>query len=218
MPGLQIINVMAASLDGRIAAHNGETDVEREAMGFTHADDKAHLLELVRSADAVIVGGRSITASGAAFEELNAKGVVPTWVVMSKSGLPPHLPFWAQERVSKWIVSPNPLPLPPLAAAAAAAVQVMGHGAENPARFVQRSLIAAGCRRALLFGGAALNRIFYEENLVDSLWLTVCPLILGQSGAIPLVEGGLSRPTKLSLVHSHSRGDLVFLNYHVHKS
>src|SRR3954469_10047608 len=94
--GLEIVNVMAVGLDGRIAARAGEPDTERESSGFTHADDKAHLLELVRGADAIIVGANSLIASGGAFEEVNAKGVVPTWVVLTTAGLPPESPFWRQ--------------------------------------------------------------------------------------------------------------------------
>ena len=52
---MQIINVMGASIDGRIASHPNESDEERKRYGFTNEADHAHLRRLLATCDAVIV-------------------------------------------------------------------------------------------------------------------------------------------------------------------
>ncbi len=208
---MQIVNVMAATLDGAIAAHADEADTARAASGFTPPDDRDHLLGLVRTADAVVVGARSLIASGAAFEERNAHGRLPLWVVLSNRGLPPELPFWRQAAVPRLLVSQKPLSMP----VSSPNLENLVVGPGSAPRFVVEALKARGCERVLLFGGAEVNRQFYAEGLVDQLWLTVCPLILASSAALPLVRPELPRPVHLRLLTSQSRGDLVFLNYQV---
>lgn len=210
---MHVINVMAMSLDAQIASHATERDEVREAQGFTNPDDRDHLLALVRTADAVIVGSRSLLASGGgAFEERNAAGDLPVWVVMTNAGLPPNAAFWQQEAVPRCIASRAPLAFP----AHAGSVAPIVYGTEPPARRVVQALEARGVRRVLLFGGSEINRAFYAEGLVNELWITVCPLILGAKDGIPLVKAPLPAPTHLRLVTSQCRGDLVFLNYTVH--
>jgi len=43
-----------------------------------------------------------------------------------------------------------------------------------------KDLEAQGCSRALLGGGAYLNSLFLEKNLIDEIILTVEPIIFGQ--------------------------------------
>ena len=41
--GLTITNVMAVSLDGKIASHAGETDSARRTLNFTNDVDRQHV-------------------------------------------------------------------------------------------------------------------------------------------------------------------------------
>lgn len=209
-----ITNVMAVSLDGRIASQPGETDVARRALGFTNDDDRAHLLELIQEADAVIVGRASLEASGGAFELPNSKGVQPIWVVMTNGGFAPDSRFLKQEKLPRWLVSRAPLPALPTQPS----LRNLTYGDASAAATAVRALAAAGAERVLLFGGAEVNRLFYNEGLVDELILTLCPLILAQGHAVPLVAPGLPRPIHLSLVTSHPKSNLVFLKYKVLKN
>lgn len=210
---MKVTNVMAVSLDGRIASRPGETDKERRALGFTNDDDRAHVEALVKAADAVIVGASSIKASGGAFEVLNDKGVHPHWFVLTRSGLPADSRFLRQEKLPRTLVSERPLAGMKVTPTLRNVVATK----ESVARTTLREIDAAKLSRVLLFGGSEVNRIFYQENLVDEVILTVCPLIIGASAAVPLVAPELSRPVSLSLTSSQPRGNLVFLTYTVHK-
>ena len=208
---MHVINVMAMSVDAQIAASSTEADDDRAASGFTTPDDRDHLFALLAAADAVVVGSRSLLASGGAFEQVNDAGVLPTWVVLSNRGLPPAAPFWAQAAVPRWVVSRAPLALPQHRGT----VENLVYGSDRPAIRIVEALAARGAARILLFGGSEVNRQFYSEGLVNELWLTVCPLILGGKTPVPLVAPGLGASVHLTLKASKSRGNLVFLNYTV---
>lgn len=200
---------MAVSLDGRIASRPGETDRERLESGFTSKDDFEHLQGLVRTTDAIIVGSSSLQASGQAFPLVNDQGRYPIWAVMSRKGLPAGQPFYDQAELPRWIVSEKPLSLPPHRGH----VRSLAYGDRPAAETVVAALAAAGCERVLLFGGASVNREFYSAGLVDRLIVTICPLILAQSEALPLVEPTLDKPIMFRLASSQVLGNLVILSY-----
>lgn len=207
-----IVNVMAVSLDGRIATRPDEPDRERRALGFTNDDDRQHVETLLADADAVISGAASLAASGGAWEAKNrASGNPPIWVIMTRRGLPASSRFWHQTSLERWVVSPAPVPIPPHAGD----VRVIIYADDQPAAAVRAALTAAGVKKTLLFGGSEVSRQFYKEGQVDELCLTVCPIIVGAEQAVPLVAPPLPRPVTLTLQGSHHRGNLVFLNYKV---
>jgi riboflavin biosynthesis pyrimidine reductase len=116
--------------------------------------------------------------------------------------------------VDKWIVTPNPdltIPVAPKNRL------IVAPQSDNPAILVAKHLEDAGFERVLLFGGGHVNRMFYDAGLVDELCLTLCPLMLGSSDASSLVTPTLSRPVFFRLESSNKNGDLLFLNYSVHK-
>jgi 5-amino-6-(5-phosphoribosylamino)uracil reductase len=208
----RIINVMAVSLDGRIAGSAHERDEIREESGFTTPDDRAYLEKLLAGADAVIVGSSSLKASGGALEVSRPDGSFPTWAVLTQSGLPTECPFYNQARIPRWVVSPHPLDNVPRD------IKTLVYGKNSPAVFLAMELKKAGAERVLLFGGSEINRLFYEANLVDELILTICPIVIARSSSIPLVAPELPSPKHFSLASSHTHGDLVFLSYNVRKS
>lgn len=211
---MRIINVMAASLDGKIAGHHLESDRERRDYGFTNKADQDFVRHQLTMADAVVTGADSLRASQGAWQVLNHKGRFATWVVLTRAGLDPSLRFWAQGEVDKWIVTPNPdltIPVAPKNRL------IVAPQSDNPAILVAKHLEDAGFERVLLFGGGHVNRMFYDAGLVDELCLTLCPLMLGSSDASSLVTPTLSRPVFFRLESSNKNGDLLFLNYSVHK-
>jgi len=208
-----ITNVMAVSLDGRIASHPAERDEARQRLGFTNHDDRAHLLELLQSTDAAIVGSASMLASGGAFAGLNDRGVQPIWAVLTNRGLPEGAPFLAQAEIPRWLVSQQPLSLPPHSGS----FRTITYADESPALVLAKALQASGVERVLLFGGSEINRIFYNAGLVDHLILTLCPMILGSNAAIGLIAPPLDEPVKLALIAVQTKGNLVFLRYNVQK-
>jgi len=211
---MKIVNVMAVSLDGKIASHPRESDQQRRVYGFTNQDDQDHVRRELMSADAVITGAESMRASGSTWRVRNDQGTFPIWVVMTRRGLEPTLPFWQQTDIERWLVSPTPLP----AVQQAGGVRHFSYGEAEPATFVANHLRQAGAKKVLLFGGGAINRLFYAADLVDELKITICPMIIGQEGAPSFVDAGLPDPKTLFLESSMAIASHVFLHYHLKQS
>lgn len=209
-----ITNVMAMSLDGRIGKHSLESDGARRSYGFTNMDDREWVREQLVKADAVITGANSLRASGSTWKLLNDQGRTPTWIVMTTQGIDPSLPFWQQHDVDRVLVSPHAVQ-PDLCLKHR--VENWQTGDQNPAHYIIQRLESLGHHRVLLFGGGAVNKIFYEQNLVDYAKLTICPMIVGVPNAPNFVDPGLSHDVKLGLVSSVAKGNLIFLTYKIQK-
>jgi len=210
---MKLINVMAASLDGKIAAHTLESDSARRDYGFTNEDDKAYVRQQLETADAVITGANSLRASGATWQVRNHRGRFATWVVMTTKGISADLPFWNQNQVERWIVAPTSVPMH-----SNENTRAIICGETDPARVAYVALVAAGYERVLLFGGGQINRLFYQSDLVDELRLTICPIIIAGNDAPDFVDRGLPSPKHLTLLSSQPSKDLVFLTYKVQKT
>ena len=206
---MQIINVMGASIDGRIASHPNESDAERKRYGFTNEADHAHLRRLLATCDAVIVGGHSVNVSGGVMEVQREDAIYPTWVLCSNSGFASNQPIWSQPNTPKWLVSREALP----EERCPGGVRNVVYGDEGLAKAAVEACRAAGFERVLLFGGGIINREFYAAGAVDELILTVCPVVVGRSSGVPVVAPELEVPVHLELTTTETEGDLVFLHY-----
>lgn len=206
---MQIINVMGASIDGRIASHPNESDAERKRYGFTNEADHAHLRRLLATCDAVIVGGHSVNVSGGVMEVQREDGVYPTWVLCSNSGFASDQPIWSQPNTPKWLVSRKAL----AEGRCPGGVRNVVYGGEGVAKAAVEACRAAEFERVLLFGGGIINREFYAAGAVDELILTVCPVVVGRSSGVPVVAPELDVPVHLELTQTETEGDLVFLHY-----
>ncbi|MDA0304615.1 MAG: dihydrofolate reductase family protein [Bacteroidetes bacterium] len=210
---MQVINLMAASLDGRIASHADESDAERKRLGFTNEADHVHMLRWLRQCDAVIVGAHSVNVSGGVMEVLNKKGVHPTWVMLSNRGYAPDQSIWNHPNTPKWLVSCAALPADRCVAEAKQIVYSEGQLVEDTLKACK----SAGFQKVLLFGGGQVNRAFYAASGVDELVLTVCPVLVGKSTGVPLVAPELPDSVQFKLQRVEEEGDLVFLHYLVQR-
>lgn len=71
-----------------------------------------------------------------------------------------------------------------------------------------------------VLGGGALVASLLEANLLDELWLTVCPLLLGGVDAPTPVDGAgimAAFAPRLQLLDVRSIDDEVFLHYKVRR-
>ena len=202
---MRITNVMGVSLDGAIAAFNGESDTARVAYGFHGAEDAAHVREMLRSADAVLVGGGSVEASGGVMEVVNDRGVHPTWMLVTRTGFAEDSPVWSAPRTPKWMLSPHAIPLERSAPAARCVVGTLSDWLAAARAF----------ERIVLFGGGQINRMCYEAGVVDAAVFTVCPVLLGTASAVPVVAPELKRPVQFRLDHARTSGNFAFLHYTV---
>ena len=208
-----ITNIMAISLDGLIGSNAFESDVERRKYNFTNSDDREFVREQLECADAVITGANSLRASGCAWTVTNDRGVNPAWIVFTTKGLSADLEFWRQKPIRRVLVSPFPVQ-EELCAASGVENWILTE--KNPIEVVQR-LEREGLGRILLFGGGSINKLFYENQLVDFAKITVCPLVIGGVNSPRFVDLGLKTPIHFTAIASVLKEDLVFLTYRVKK-
>ena len=210
---MQIINVMASSLDGRIGLHDREGDAERQTVGLSGNADQRHLRAQIEASDAIIVGATSIRANGECLDHPGRSGSAPAWYIFAQNPLPPDMAFWKQQHIPRYLISPGALPIP-----SGSGVPNVIYGENDPALFVQQKLLQARHEQCLLFGGGIINNWFYRQNLVDELRLTLAPVFIGQSAAPFLVAPELMHRVNFSLLASHSEESFVFLRYKVTSS
>ncbi|MGE0174100.1 MAG: dihydrofolate reductase family protein [Oligoflexales bacterium] len=213
---MRIINVMASSLNGRIGGSSLEGDKKRVDSGLSSSEDQEHLKDQISQCDAVIVGASSIRANGRCIAEPKRAGGFPAWYVLSQSPLPLDIEFWRQNDVPRIMCSHQPLPLGP-----AATGNIATLAARSDDDLIARILEDAQRRhfsRLLLFGGGRINKLFYDRNLVDELWLTLAPLYIRKAQTPELIDPTGGNDVKFRLISSHQRKSYVFLNYEVLKN
>jgi diaminohydroxyphosphoribosylaminopyrimidine deaminase / 5-amino-6-(5-phosphoribosylamino)uracil reductase len=177
---------LALSLDGRIAAAEGER------TRITGAAAEAEVHRLRAGFDAVLVGGRTARVDDPL---LTARGplaprVPPLRVVASATGDLPvdgRLVKGAGEIPVRLVAGPD-APEPRLAALRERGVEVRRVAADpsSPGGLDPRALIhslwADGARTILCEGGGRLGMALLRANLVDRLYLLVAPILIGDGG------------------------------------
>ena len=81
---------------------------------------------------------------------------------------------------------------------------------------ILRNFRDQGIKHLLVMGGGQLVANLVERDLIDELWLTVCPLIIGGKDAPTPCDGtgvSLANAPRFTLVSNQAIGDEVFLNY-----
>ena len=205
---MKVAASLAVSVDGRIAAHAGTA-----SLGSARDLDRLHRLRA--GADAILAGGNTLRAWPLAWVEdparvamSPARGDRPLLnVVLTRGGIPLDAPrFWHDPRTLPLVLSVSDIAVP--------RGDCVTRATWTP-RDVLEELASRGVRTLLLEGGGGLLGPFLEAGLVDTLHITLCPLLLGGgpmlvSGVPPWTRGGAPR---LRLVSALPVGDEVFLTY-----
>lgn len=186
--------VLAMSADGKIA------DCKGSPARFGSQADKAHLEKQIAFSDGVLFGAGTLRSYGTTlsisdpqlleWRERQKKPPQAIQIVCSRSGkIDPQLRFF-QQPVPRWLLT-------------------TAKGAEfwhNRPEFEKISVFEThkqdidwqpvflhfkelGLTTLVILGGGELVASLLAANLIDELWLTVCPLILGGSSAPTPVEG-----------------------------
>jgi riboflavin-specific deaminase-like protein len=204
---------MVASVDGRAT-------IEGRAHQLGSPTDTLLLTELRTLADAVLIGSGTLRAESyarlvanpdrVARREAAGKPPTPTAVLISRSlDLPWDAGLFqaADQPVVVYTAAdldPPPTPAP---------VEVV-RTAEPPEAL--RDLKRRGVRALLCEGGPTLNRALLAAGLVDELFLTLSPMLVGNQDAPRIVEGeDLRTPVHLDLGWVlHHDGEL-YLRYRI---
>jgi 5-amino-6-(5-phosphoribosylamino)uracil reductase len=213
--------VLAMSADGKIA------DAWRSPARFGSATDKAHLEIQIAGADGVLFGAATLRAYHTTLRVTHPdllqqrkqqnKPPQPVHVVCSGSAqLNPDYPFFRQP-VPRWLLT-----------SALGAEQwrdrpefeqvLVLPNTQGKADWAEalHQLSRLGLERLVVTGGGEIVAALLAANLIDELWLTVCPLILGGLHAPTPVSGeGFpeSLAPRLQLLSVQSLGQEVLLHY-----
>ncbi|MEM6255591.1 MAG: RibD family protein [Cyanobacteria bacterium P01_D01_bin.156] len=221
-----VTTVLAMSADGKLS------DSYRTAARFPSMADKQHLEQCLATADATLFGAATLRAYGttalikdaALLEKRGQQSLQPIHIVCSLSGqLDSAMPFFYQP-VARWLLTTSTGAMPwqekqPFERVWIAPTQSTFGKTDVrfdwPAIFTE--LKTLGIHRLLVMGGGQLVAALMAHDLIDELWLTICPLVIGGSQAPTPCDGlgfSLKDAPRFSLMAHHSIGDEVFLNYH----
>lgn len=211
------------SADGKIA------DRSRSAARFGSPHDKAHLERQIAQADAVVFGAGTLRAYGTtlrvsdpallALRQSLGKPLQPVQIVCSESAVfDLSWPFFHQP-VPRWLLTTPrgcdrwqvESPFEKILVA-----EQTASGIDWP--FALEQLHALGLERLAVLGGGTLTAGLLAEDLLDEIWLTLCPLLLGGVDAPTPIEGVGFLQTdapRLQLLEAIVQEQEVFLHYRV---
>ncbi|WP_168583234.1 RibD family protein [Gephyromycinifex aptenodytis] len=164
---------LGQSLDGFIASRTGD------ACYVTGPQDRCHLHQLRSLVDAVVVGGATVTMDNSRLTVRAVQGRHPVRVVLDPRGRIPADSHVLTDPIAPtlWIVgsrAPEPGPL-------AAHVDVVRLPVRDvlPPQLVLEALHSRGLQRVLVEGGGRLVSAFVSARLIDRLYVTTAPLLIG---------------------------------------
>lgn len=207
-----IVNMVAtADGQGRIGKNTADLG------GAADADLFATLRERV---DCVMAGTGTIAAESynapatrsEVHERRTAAGLAPRPLVatITRSGeLPIAAPLFADADLRIAVFSETELQLEGVAA------QVDRIATVSPPEILRSLRHDYGLRSVLLEGGPHLNTPFFEGELVDELFLTIAPVLIGNGDPFPIIAGPIPRNQRLHLISALSGDEHLFLRYRV---
>lgn len=211
---IRILTNTAVSIDGRISTDHGRL------VRFGSVEDAKKMSILRNGVDAVLVGGNSFRNYPYPLVP-NLKHIAdglrtkPLWnVVVSRSmNFTFTKEFLADSRIFPLFLTnkkdvPAGFPFP----------VVCCDGDATP-EWIVDTLKKKGITRLLIEGGGDLIFQFLKSGLVDEMFLTLCPVIIGIKGAPSLADGkGFGKMTNLKLKDSSVSREEIFLHYEVKKT
>lgn len=217
--------ILAMTADGKIA------DYQSSAARFGSVNDRTHLEQQVSLADGVLFGAGTLRAYGTTMSVSNSLLLQarkkrsqlpqPIQIVVSASGnLDPHWRFF-QQSIPRWLITIpgndgkwqsktefEHIVIAPMIAQEKNSII-------NWTKTFQQ-LAALGLNKLAILGGGELVASLLAEDLIDELWLTVCPIIFGGKSA-PTPVGGTgfiqSQGKKLQLLEIKHIEQELFLHY-----
>jgi riboflavin-specific deaminase-like protein len=214
---------MAVSVDGRITTRQRE----HFALGSEH--DRRLMDELRTRADAVIVGAGTVRHDGYPMKIRYAdlrerrrrrKGAPhPVNVVLSRAlDVPIASAFFQSPGVDRIVFTTGAAPAARVRRFSRVADVVVLPGRSLSPRTIVARLNGRGLNNLLLEGGGEVHFAFAKAGLVERVYVTVTPRLIGGTQAPSLLDGNgflWKDHLHLELESSRRRGDEVFLRYRV---
>lgn len=222
---LYVTAILAMTADGKI------TDRQSSAARFGSDNDKIHLEQQVSLADGVLFGAGTLRAYGTTItvsdpqllreRTQRSQPSQPVQIVVSRStNFDPQWRFF-QQSVPRWLLTTASASL---WLDKAYFERIIICRSDKNERAIDWSeaftrLRELGLQKLAVLGGAELLASLLAVDLIDELWLTICPLILG--GDAPSLVGGKGwlqdRGKRMQLLEVKQIEGEVFLRYRVIK-
>lgn len=215
--------ILAMSADGKIA------DVSHGAARFGSFQDRAHLEHQVAQADAVLFGTGTLRAYGTTLSvsqpeliqhrQQQGKPPQPIQIVCSRfAEINPQYRFFRQS-IPRWLLTTK-IGCDRWQARGDFERIVVAETLEGAIDWHQafQQLCACNIQHLAVLGGGTLVAALLELDLIDEIWLTVCPLILGGERSTTPVEGTgflQSVAPRLQLLEVRSIDHEIFLHYRI---
>ncbi len=197
---------MISSVDGKITSASGESPY------FGSHEDRLRLHALRSTACAILVGANTIRCENPPMHPRDSTKH-PWHIVMSRLGqLDPHARIFTEGTPAKRIIVTAHTAVEP-------GIPMTEHwplGDDLP--LLLKRLYAEGVRHLLVEGGGEINAAFFAQDLVDELYLTLAPTLLGGSHSPTIMGGtGLTLATRiaLQLVHAERVENELFCRYRI---
>jgi riboflavin-specific deaminase-like protein len=212
---------MAMTLDGKIATAN------RAISSFGSARDQEHLLELRATADAVMMGARTVDSDDISmgpgpprFRRLRLRRGLSEYnlrvIVSRTASVNPEATVFRSRFSPILVLTTASAPRKRIAALRKVADIVAAFGDREIDFPAALSWLRKkwGVNRLLVEGGGELNDALFRAGLVDELHLTICPRIFGGREAPTIADGSgaarLAEACQLKLMKRQRIGDELF--------
>lgn len=215
------IVVLAMSADGKIA------DAGKSPARFSSPADKLHLEAQVAAADAVLFGAGTLRAYGTTIRVTQPQLIQqryqqllppqPVQIVVSCSGnIDRQLPFF-QQPVPRYLLTTNDGAKLWQNQSSFDAVIVAEASTKSKINWSNalKKISDRGLNRLAVLGGSEVVAGILAADLIDELWLTVCPLLLGGNAPTPVGGVGFAEivAPRLELLSAKVVASEVFLHY-----
>ncbi len=185
---------MAMSVDGKVSS------IAREPTTFTSREDKQRLLEIRSRCDALVVGAKTAInyqSMGISNPKLRMERLCrgqtehPIRVIISgRLTISTHLPVFHAPISPILIVCCESAPHSCRTKFShLGRLIVCGHHEVNIRRLITLLATEYHARTILCEGGPTLNDAFFRSGMVNGLYLTLCPRIVGGETAPTLADG-----------------------------
>lgn len=211
---MRVLSNTAISLDGRIHTRDERPPV----LGTRH--DLRRMRVLRGQVDAVLVGGatfRRWPIAALPDDDALARRTQPFWniVVTRRADITPRPAFIAEQRIKKLILTTPHYKTPAFDADIDICPQ------ENiDIQWMINALERRGIKSVMIEAGGDLMAQFLAADLVDEMFVTICPILIGGKSNASLVNGAgflAEQVPRLKLQHLERIEDEVYLHYFVIK-